>query len=150
MAMKTRISTAALQHICRHAGASPDREVCGLLFGGPSSIEHAQACDNRSSTPATAFEIDAGALIAAFRRQRAGGPRLVGYYHSHPNGSAIPSARDAAEAAPDGMIWLIVAGNDVRAWSATATGAIEGRFDPVDLVEVPASCASGRASSERP
>lgn len=150
MGMRVQVSTAALQHIRRHARASADHEVCGLLFGQEFRIDEARACANRAMTPATNFEIDAGALIAALREHRAGGARLIGYYHSHPRGSAVPSSRDAADAAPDGMLWLIAVDDEIRGWRATATGAINGRFDPVELVESAMSCASPCASSEQP
>ena len=43
---------------------------------------------------------------------------MIGHYHSHPSGVAAPSPTDAACAAPDGTLWLIVAGDDMRAWIA--------------------------------
>ncbi len=52
--------------------------------------------------PARHFEIDPQVLIDAHRAARSGGPRVVGYYHSHPNGLARPSAADSALAANDG------------------------------------------------
>ena len=64
---------------------------------------------------------------------RQGGPAVVGHYHSHPTGVARPSARDAADAAPDKSIWLIVAGKDVTAWRAVPDGSVEGRFTPLAL-----------------
>ncbi|MCL6305260.1 Mov34/MPN/PAD-1 family protein, partial [Streptococcus agalactiae] len=58
---------------------------------------------------------------------------VIGHYHSHPSGVAVPSPRDAADAMPDGMVWLIVGGREVRAWRAVAAGEVEGRFDPVAI-----------------
>src|SRR3546814_6701011 len=50
------------------------------------------------------------------------GPAIAGCYHSHPCGPAEPSARDAAAAAPDGALWLIVGeiedGRAARLWRA--------------------------------
>ena len=59
------------------AAASPEREVCGLLFGTIASIDDAILCDNIAVDPSTTFEIDPTALIAAHRAMRDGGPRLV-------------------------------------------------------------------------
>lgn len=97
-------------------------------------------CQNLAAEPASHFEIDPTALIAAHRAVRTGGLRILGHYHSHPSGDPVPSATDAANAPPDGAIWLIVARGEVRAWRAVRDGAVHGRFDPVVLIETP-SCA---------
>jgi proteasome lid subunit RPN8/RPN11 len=137
MGMRVEISSAALQQITAAAAALPDREICGLLFGAPDAIDHAEPCANVAADPTRTFEIDPAALIAAHKAMRGGGPALVGCYHSHPDGPAIPSPRDAAAAAPDGWLWLIAAGRDVTAWRAVAAGRIEGRFEPLTLEVAP-------------
>ncbi len=133
MAMVLDISSAVVAHIHAAAAATPDREVCGLIFGTTRAIAAAQACANVAADPARRFELDPAALLAAHRDARAGGATIVGHYHSHPSGSATPSTCDAEAAAADGAIWLIVAGGELRAWRATAAGALHGRFDPVRL-----------------
>ena len=40
---------------------------------------------------------------------------VVGFYHSHPRGAAVPSRFDLEHAVP-GYIHLIVAGTEARAW----------------------------------
>ena len=50
--MKARISSAALQQIVAAAAASPDAEICGLLFGSADAIEHAEPCANVAADPA--------------------------------------------------------------------------------------------------
>lgn len=97
------------------AAAAPDREICGLLFGTADRIDRAEAAANVADRPQDTFEIDPRALFAALRAERAGGERLIGHYHSHPNGSAIPSPRDLAAAEP-GKLWLILAGGVARLW----------------------------------
>ncbi len=89
---------------------------------------------NVSPDPSTTFEIDPAALFSAIRAERAGGPRILGHYHSHPNGSATPSARDAAMALQPGRLWLIVAAGEARLWREVPGGAMHGAFDPVELV----------------
>jgi desampylase len=116
------------------AGASAD-EICGLLLGRGERIERVVPCRNVAATPATRFELDPAALLAAHRAARQGGPAVLGHYHSHPSGDARPSPRDAADAAPDNSLWLIVAGGAVTAWRARADGALHGRFDAVALRE---------------
>lgn len=125
MGMKVAISRAAMNAIRAHAGADPAREVCGLLLGAPGRVEDARPTANVAPEPACHFEIDPAALFAAIRAERGGGPALIGYYHSHPSGVAEPSARDAADAAGDGKLWLIVGGDTVRAWRSGAAGFVE-------------------------
>lgn len=97
-------------------------EACGLLLGKEGQIieacimeahiMEARACANVAPDPLRHFEIDPAALIAAHRASRAGGLAVLGYFHSHPNGLARPSATDARAAAGDGRIWAIVALTD--------------------------------------
>ncbi|TKD52194.1 M67 family metallopeptidase [Sphingomonas baiyangensis] len=108
-------------------------EACGLLFGELDRVEVANVAKNVAEDPRCRFEIDPAAFFAALRAERAGGPRIAGWWHSHPSGDARPSATDAAMAAPDGRLWLIVAGEAVAAWRAVAGGSVHGRFDALAL-----------------
>ena len=120
--MEVRISSEALAAIRAHAASDPEREVCGLLFGDDDHVSAVTPAPNVAPDPAKHFEIDPAALFAAIRGERAGGARLVGYYHSHPGGRAEPSATDQAHAAPDGKLWLIVAGTEVRGFRSCIDG----------------------------
>jgi len=55
------------------------------------------------------FEIDPALLLSTQKAARAGGPRMIGVYHSHPTGKAEPSQIDMAAAWQTGMIWVISA-----------------------------------------
>ena len=92
-------------------------------------IEAAQACANVAANPARTFEIDPAALFAAHPAARRGGPQVIGHYHSHPSGQAVPSARDAAQAMGDGALWLILTADTARLWQSVEPGA----FEPVGL-----------------
>jgi proteasome lid subunit RPN8/RPN11 len=126
--MEMIVARSLLDGIRRAAAATPGREICGLLFGGSDRIDHAEAVANVAPAPETSFELDPAALIAAYKAERAGGPRVIGCYHSHPNGRAEPSARDLAAAEPGGL-WLIVGGTELRAWRAEP-----GAFREVKLI----------------
>ncbi len=132
MGMGLRISSCVIDVIQQAAAEAAPLEACGLLFGA-DRVERASVTDNVADDPARRFEIDPGALIAALKAERAGAERMIGYWHSHPSGDATPSATDAAMAAADGKIWVIVAGDAVTAWRAGASG-LHGRFERVDLV----------------
>lgn len=99
-----------------------------MLFGSDGEIDAVQVVENVAENPQMRFEIDPAALFAALRAERAGGPKLVGYFHSHPSGDAMPSATDAAMADPDGKTWVIVGSGHVTAWRAG-----EGGFEPLEI-----------------
>jgi proteasome lid subunit RPN8/RPN11 len=121
--MSVTISSDLLARLVAQAEASPNREICGLLFGAPNRIEAAEASANVAADPAWTFEIDPAALFAAHRRARTGGAAVIGHYHSHPSGVPVPSPRDAAQAMGDGAVWLILGGGHARAWRSVEVGA---------------------------
>ncbi|KQS51080.1 MULTISPECIES: Mov34/MPN/PAD-1 family protein [unclassified Sphingomonas] len=121
--MSVTISSELLQRLVAEAAASPDAEVCGLLFGAAERIEMAEVCTNVAANPARAFEINPVDLFAAHRRAWAGGLAVIGHYHSHPSGLPVPSPRDAAQAMGDGAVWVILGGGVARAWRSTDVGA---------------------------
>lgn len=127
--MELRISRALIDEILHAAAATPDVEICGLLLGRDGAVTELLPCTNVAADPRDSFEIDPAALIAAHRSARNGGPALIGHYHSHPNGRADPSARDAAAAEP-GSHWIIAGGGEARAWYMDG----QGRFHAVAIV----------------
>jgi len=132
--MALRISRALQAQMLAEAASAPEREICGLLFG--TSGEHvaaAHSCANVAADPSRAFEIDPLALIAAHKAQRGGGPNLIGWYHSHPNGRPEPSPCDRDAANEVGKLWLIIAQGNVRAWRATGAGTL--LEIPLELVD---------------
>ncbi|MBX9729819.1 MAG: M67 family metallopeptidase [Sphingomonas sp.] len=138
------ISRSMLERLLAEAAQSPSQEICGLLFGDDAAISAATTCRNVAADPSMAFEIDPAALFAAHKAMRAGGPKVIGHYHSHPTGLAAPSAVDAA-AAMGGELWLIIAGGDATLWRATNDGAWLERFDRVPIRST-APCAAAIAS----
>jgi proteasome lid subunit RPN8/RPN11 len=134
--MTVRTSRGLLDHILADAAAS-ETEICGLLLGGEGRIDAILPAANVAADPARHFELDPAVLLCAHRAARAGGRGIVGHYHSHPSGQPVPSTTDAACAAPDGSLWLIVGGGEARLWRARASaipGAGGARFDAVELV----------------
>lgn len=114
--MSLGVAPQALAAMLAHAGKAGPEEACGILMGEGDQVIEARPCANVAPDPARHFEIDPAALIAAHRAERAGGPQIIGYYHSHPNGLARPSATDRAQAAHDGRIWAILAHGQASFW----------------------------------
>ena len=132
--MALHISRALLDQIIRHAAENTRREACGLLTGAGDRITGVTRADNVAADPARRFEIDPAVQFAAIRAARAGGPQVIGHYHSHPNGLAAPSACDAAAAAGPPAWWLLVAGGEATAWRSGAGDGLHGCFASVELV----------------
>lgn len=116
------IAGTVLDAILSHAAAAPGREVCGLLLGEAGVIRAAIPVANVAADPARRFELDPAAHFAALRAARAGGPAVIGHYHSHPDGRAEPSPRDAAGAHDPAACWMIVAGGRATLWRPAAGG----------------------------
>jgi proteasome lid subunit RPN8/RPN11 len=129
--MRVRIARCVVELIQRAAAEAAPHEACGLLFGSEEAISHAEIATNVAELPERRFEIDPAALFAALRAERACGPAIVGYWHSHPSGDAMPSVTDTAMAAPDGKLWLIAGGGEITLWRAGAHG-----FEAIDLIRV--------------
>ena len=124
--MPLQIARSALAAMLADAALAGECEACGLLLGTDGLIREARPTRNVHPTPATRFELDPQALIDAHRQARSGGPCVLGYYHSHPNGASEPSATDREMAHGDGMIWAIVAAGQVAGqvgyWRDEPTG----------------------------
>jgi len=131
--MKIAIASTALATIVEHARADAPNEACGILYGD-AAIDDAEPAANIATQPERGFEIDPATLLCAHRTARGQGRAVVGWYHSHPNGSTEPSTTDAARAVEDGKLWLISGGEAVTAWQVVPGGPVHGRFAPVALI----------------
>jgi proteasome lid subunit RPN8/RPN11 len=120
--MVVELTSGTLATLVEEARLALPRECCGLLLGKGSRVALAQPAANVHPQPERHFEIDPKALIAAHRGARAGGLELLGYYHSHPNGRAEPSASDQAAASGDGLIWAIIASGEASWWRDQPSG----------------------------
>lgn len=132
--MTVRLPAAVRRELIAHAREGTPPEVCGVLAGergergerGDSDddgarVERAIRTPNAAATPRTAYEVPPERLHAVLTDVEAAGEDVVGFYHSHPDGPAEPSATDRAAATWTGHLYLIVAPDApaVRAWRWT-------------------------------
>lgn len=143
--MIIRIATGVFESLLSEARGAHPNECCGLVAGKPGLIETVVPAKNVSPHPDTSFEIDPGTLMRTQREVRARQHQVIGHYHSHPNGSAEPSPRDAARATHNGQVWLILANGGVTGWEVVnpreldddrEDGCVHGRFLPIKLLPV--------------
>jgi desampylase len=118
--MGLKLSRHLRQVLLDWAEAAGERECCGLLIGQGNDATEVVLAQNVAPDPTQHFEIDPAALIVAEKHARQGGPQILGYFHSHPNGRAGPSPDDAACAADDGRYWVIIANGAITAWRPIA------------------------------
>lgn len=103
------ISRTQLEQILTHAAVSA-AEVCGVLLGrrAPTIIIDAViAGRNLHPTPERHFLLDAATLLRADAKARAVGQTIIGFYHSHPASTAVPSHADRRESWP-GYLMIII------------------------------------------
>jgi len=124
--MALEVTSGVLATLLEEARAAAPLECCGLLLGQGERVDAVVPAANVALDPAVRFEIDPAALFAAHRAARAGGPQILGYYHSHPSGHPVPSATDCEHSTGDLRVWAIVAGGEVAFWRDSGEG-----FDPI-------------------
>jgi len=123
--MKVRVTRAALAEMRAAAARAAPDECCGLLLGRSDMVEEVREAANIAQDRRRHFEIDPQALVDAHRAARSGGPEVIGYFHSHPAGSATPSATDRALATGDNRLWAIVGADGVTFWRDEEEGFIQ-------------------------
>jgi len=134
-ALRARANEIIHSHLCR---AYPE-EGCGVLLGrdldGVRAVERAIAFDNtRADERERRYTLSPEQVLSAEREARARGLDVVGFFHSHPDHPAQPSAFDLEHAWPF-YTYLIVSVRggqvaDARAWRMAED---RSRFEPEDL-----------------
>ncbi len=116
--------------------AYPD-EACALLVGQGEHITRIVPAENVAPDPRRHFEVDPATQIRLRRalREAAGlsAERLLGHWHSHPDGRAEPSATDAASAYEPELLWLISSVAAGKAMPPAAFAFQSGGFVPLAL-----------------
>ncbi len=113
------------------------QECCGLLIGqGTDPVVVSEIVPSVNLAPEQdRFLIDPQLQFDWIRKLRATEQRILGPYHSHPNGHDKPSRHDADMALERGQIWMIVPVSEASAGGMKAyeVTADEGTFAPVVL-----------------
>ena len=141
-----------LRAIVDHAEAAFPEECCGLLAGdgadGIIRIDEVHASENIAAEPGRRFEVEPALRLRLQRTLRDRGRRVVGIYHSHPNGPAQPSSRDLEAAWEPDLVWLVVGVRQGQAVQCTSHVLIEvegqARFTEVPLTTTDTSPVAAR------
>lgn len=137
---------AALFSHARDGVVDGPREICGVLAGergiesdrdsdstvSADCVTETRRITNVADTPRVAYELDPSETLATLEAVEDAGLDVVGFYHSHPESAARPSATDRAQATWTGYVYCIVSPTEdtVRAWRWTGES-----FERLDTVE---------------
>jgi proteasome lid subunit RPN8/RPN11 len=122
--MTLRLPGALADEIRRHGEAAYPAECCGAMVGraegGAKEVLRLSPAINRRTDDPHRYLIAPDDLRQLERAVREAGQEIVGYYHSHPDHPARPSAFDAEHAWP-WYSYLIVRvdrgrGADMASW----------------------------------
>ena len=148
------LSPIDLKAIVAAAEAGYPEEICGLLVGrwttdDRCSVREVVPSDNVASEKAKSFEIDPALRFNLQRSLRGGDENIVGLYHSHPDHSAQPSARDLELAWEPDLVWLVTS---VLAGEAVLTSAhtIERAGERQRFCEIPLHTSDWTPDHDRP
>lgn len=115
----------------RHLEAAYPREGCGVLLGeaadGERRVTALEPSENRWPDRDDRYRVDPGVLRRLLEAEEDGGPRILGFYHSHPDAAPEPSSTDREYAWP-WYHYLIVPVEDGRAGPGRAWELEEGAF----------------------
>lgn len=106
------ISPALKAQIASFAGAALPDECCGLLIGSGDEVvivDRIVAAANIAENARRRFLVDPQVQFDTLRALRDTPSRIVGHYHSHPDGPAAPSVTDLEMALDSEAVWVIVA-----------------------------------------
>ncbi len=101
------IKPELMSQMVAQARAGAPLETCGILGGRQGQALAAYPMANELHSPVR-YRADPQELLSAFLDIESRGWEIVGIYHSHPAGPAVPSATDIAEAYYPEAVYIII------------------------------------------
>jgi len=93
------VADSAFRSILEAARGAFPRECFGVLLGNGKLVSRARKLANLADRP-DRFEADPREMLKVEQEASGAGMEVIGYFHSHPGGSAEPSCHDVA-----GKVW---------------------------------------------
>ena len=134
------IGQSVLDALTQHAERDLPNECCGILIGH----RHGNYAHVKNAVPATniaqgdrrsTYQIDWKLLFSTMKRVRESGEAIIGFYHSHPDGTTETSKRDQGSAWIDHAYVIVSMANGVcsalTAWRIPREGAA---FEPEEII----------------
>ena len=128
-----------LEEIRAHGRETYPEECCGGLLGRrgePARVSRVERIDNvRDENRARRYEVSPQDYLRLERLAAENGAELLGFYHSHPDHPAVPSAYDRDHAFPffHYLVCAVASGRpgEITAWILSED---RGEFDREDIV----------------
>ncbi len=148
--MRIRVPAELRHRICAHLERAYPLEGCGFLLGLDGRErevrEVIEARNGSGEDRRRRFAIAPEEFLAAEARARSAGLEVLGFYHSHPDHPARPSAHDAARAWPWYSYVIVSVGGgraaEMTSWRRAGEG---GPLESEELrCEPPGAPASSR------
>lgn len=127
--MKIEVASSVVGLIERFTQQEHPKEACGILLGLNNRVNRLWPAKNVHEKPITNFEIDPQTLIDVHREMRDQDEEILGYFHSHPKGLAMPSVVDQDRALRNNLLWAIKAPEQIRIWRDAHDGFVELPFE---------------------
>lgn len=135
-----RIGADLMDAIREHGREAYPEECCGALLGArgqPAQVSRIERIENsRESNRVRRYEVSPQDYLRLEKLARDAGVDLLGFYHSHPDHPAAPSAYDREHAFPffHYLVCAVASGRpgEVTAWILSED---RGEFDREEIVE---------------
>ena len=118
------LSQALTAFVLDAARRSFPAECCGLIEGADTAdgwqAQTMHEGANLADDPKRQFLIDPELQFKLLRDLRGGPTRIIGCFHSHPEGTNVPSRTDAESACEDDFLWLIAGGSPAAGFTLAA------------------------------
>ncbi len=126
------ITQAQYDEMLAHLQENLPEEACGLLAGKAGRVEKVMPITNQARSPVR-FYMEPVELLNAFHAMDAEGLELMGIFHSHPNGPAVPSQTDLNEFLYPGTATVILS-HSSRGWTGRAFDIRAGQYTEIGLM----------------
>jgi proteasome lid subunit RPN8/RPN11 len=127
-----RLMRLHLEEIVAHVKRAQPEEACGLLGGPPGQVQRVYLVENIDHSPVS-YQMDPTGQVRAMEEIEGAGWEIVGIFHSHPAGPAVPSPTDVAQAFYPEAVYLILAPDGPESWGVRGFRIDQGRVREVAL-----------------
>lgn len=135
-----RIGSGLMDAIREHGRETYPEECCGALLGArgePARVSRIERIENsRDNERVRRYEVSPRDYLRLEKLAGEAGVDLLGFYHSHPDHPAVPSAYDREHAFPffHYLVCAVASGRpgEVTAWTLSED---RGEFEKEEIVE---------------
>ena len=121
-----RIPTPIYEAMVAHSQFELPNEACGLLAADASGELRMSYCLTNADSSSVSYTIEPIEQFRAMQHAERNGWEVVGVFHSHPHGPAVPSGVDRRLALDPDWVYVVVGPADARSPDVRAYRIREG------------------------